>query len=101
METYEESNATGRALLIFLGGLAVGYGIALLSAPRTGRETRQILTDYAQTTGERISSAARSAMGSARRGGERAAQKAGEYAEEAKAQAASAAQRAAGSVSPQ
>jgi len=91
METYEESFSTPRAVLTFIGGLAVGYGIALLFAPRSGRETRQMLTDYAQSTGERVSGAAREAMRSARKVGEGASEKASEYAEEARAKARAAA----------
>lgn len=36
-------------LLAALGGAAVGATIALLTAPRTGRETREKLSEYAST----------------------------------------------------
>lgn len=101
MEIYPENTSTTRAVLSFLGGLAVGYGIALLFAPRAGRDTRQMITDYAQSTGERISSAARGAMRSTRQTAESAGERAGEYLEEARAKAKSAVQHSGGSVTPQ
>ena len=82
MERYE-SSATS-SILTFLGGLAIGYGAALLFAPRSGRETRQMITDYAQTTGEKISTMARSAFDSARQSAESASQKVGDYVDEAR-----------------
>ena len=81
MEHYESTSAT-RTIMTFLGGLAVGYGVALLFAPRSGRETRQMITDYAQSTGDKISTMARSAIDSARQSAESATQKVGDYVDE-------------------
>lgn len=74
---YEQTSAT-RTVITFLGGLAVGYGLALLLAPRTGRETRAILGDYAQQTGETLSNMARSAVDTAKQAAQSASQKIGE-----------------------
>lgn len=73
MHTNEVS--TGRVLISFIGGLAVGYGLALLFAPRTGRETREALSNYARSTGESLSSMARNAMDAARQAAESGTQK--------------------------
>lgn len=100
MEIYPENTSTTRAVLSFLGGLAVGYGIALLFAPRAGHETRRMISDYAQSTGERISTAARGAMKSARQSAESAGERAGEYLDEARAKAKSV-QHSGGSAIPQ
>jgi len=42
---YQES---GTSLLSFLAGTVIGAGIALLYAPKTGKETRELLSDYGQ-----------------------------------------------------
>jgi gas vesicle protein len=47
---------TGRIVLYFLAGAAAGAAIALLTAPRTGRETRRKLR---QITGDLADRAAR------------------------------------------
>jgi gas vesicle protein len=70
-----EQTSTARMVVTFLGGLAVGYGLALLLAPRTGRETRAMLSDYAQSTGETLSGMARSAVDSAKQAAATASQK--------------------------
>lgn len=98
MEHYESTSAT-RTIMTFLGGLAVGYGVALLFAPRSGRETREMITDYAQSAGERISTIAKSAMDSARQSAETASQRVGEYVDEARSKATKAASSAARSSS--
>ncbi len=67
--------STGRVLISFIGGLAVGYGLALLFAPRTGRETREALGSYARSTGETLSSMARNAVDAARQAAESGSQK--------------------------
>lgn len=91
MEHYEGS--TTRSIFTFLGGLAVGYGIALLLAPRSGRETRQMISDYAQSTSEKITNMARSAYDSARQSAESASQKVGDYVDEQRSKIKSAASR--------
>ena len=98
MEHYESTSAT-RTIMTFLGGLAVGYGVALLFAPRSGRETREMITDYAQSAGERISTIAKSAMDSARQTAESAGQRVGEYVDEARKTTTKAASAAARSSS--
>ena len=90
MEHYESTSAT-RTIMTFLGGLAVGYGVALLFAPRSGRETREMITDYAQSAGERISTIAKSAIDSARQSAETAGQRVGEYVDEARSKVSKAA----------
>lgn len=50
----EDRNQVGSVLLGFLLGAAVGGGIALLTAPRSGRETRERLRGLAGETRERI-----------------------------------------------
>lgn len=37
---------SGAVMLSFLAGTMVGAAVALLTAPRTGRETRELLADY-------------------------------------------------------
>ncbi len=73
MHTNEAS--TGRVLISFIGGLAVGYGLALLFAPRTGRETREAIGSYARSTGESLSTMARNAIDAARQAAESGTQK--------------------------
>ena len=51
MEGNENSSGVG---LAFLQGAVFGAVTALLLAPRSGRELRQQLRDYAQETGERV-----------------------------------------------
>lgn len=94
---YEQTSAT-RTIVTFLGGLAVGYGLALLLAPRTGRETRAMLSDYAQSTGETLSSMARSAVDSAKQAAQSASQKIGETMKSAGQRGASAANAAASEI---
>jgi gas vesicle protein len=44
---YEGSNDTSAAIFAFLAGALIGAGVAMLLAPRSGADTRQLLTDYA------------------------------------------------------
>jgi gas vesicle protein len=46
MET-EHGFGTGTVILAVLGGAAVGAAVALLLAPRSGRETRRQIVGYA------------------------------------------------------
>ncbi|MEJ2032088.1 MAG: YtxH domain-containing protein [Deltaproteobacteria bacterium] len=46
MHHKEESCSSGVAVLSFLTGTAIGAAIALLLAPRSGRETREMITEY-------------------------------------------------------
>lgn len=50
----EKCNGGGNLLVAFLVGAAVGGGIALLTAPRSGRETREKLRGLAGETRDRI-----------------------------------------------
>ncbi len=47
---YQES---GISLLSFLAGTVIGAGLALLYAPKTGKETREIISDYSQDLKEK------------------------------------------------
>lgn len=42
----DNSCSSGTTLLSFLAGTVIGAGLALLYAPKTGVETREILSDY-------------------------------------------------------
>ncbi|MDA3970489.1 MAG: YtxH domain-containing protein [Desulfobulbaceae bacterium] len=44
----DDYHNSGTSLLSFLAGTVIGAGIALLYAPKTGKETREILVDYGQ-----------------------------------------------------
>ncbi len=44
----KNSYGTGSLLLAAVGGALVGAGVAMLLAPKSGRETRQQLADYYQ-----------------------------------------------------
>lgn len=89
----EHESSGFKTLLTFVGGIAVGYGVALLFAPRSGRETRQMISEYANNTSERISDMARSAMDSARQAADRVSQRASDYADKASSTVSSAANR--------
>ena len=84
IETQEYGASGAKLAMTFLGGLAVGYGIALLFAPRTGKETRAMLSDYAQTTGQRVSTLARDAAESAKNVAASAGRRVNDYIEEGK-----------------
>ncbi len=43
----------GSLILAFLGGAVAGAAAALLTTPKSGRETRELLTDAAQRNAER------------------------------------------------
>ncbi len=59
---YEEKNfSTGSLVLSFLVGGIVGAGIALLTAPQSGRETREKISELAGDTKDKIWSAGQSA----------------------------------------
>ena len=51
---FEEKCSGSNVLVALLIGAAVGGGIALLTAPRSGRETREQLRGLAGETSERI-----------------------------------------------
>lgn len=61
MEASETGMSGYGMFMTFLGGLAVGYGAALLMAPRSGRETRALLGNYAQSTIDNAKTAVQSA----------------------------------------
>lgn len=55
---YEEKNfSTGSMVITFLVGGIIGAGLALLTAPRSGRETREKLKYMAEDAREKIKSA--------------------------------------------
>ena len=41
-------NNTGRTTLVFLTGLGIGAGLAILFAPQSGEETREWIADTAE-----------------------------------------------------
>jgi len=45
---------SGMAVLSFLAGSVVGAAIALLTAPKSGRETREILADYGSEIKDKV-----------------------------------------------
>jgi len=50
----DEKSQVGNVLVAFLAGAAIGGGIALLTAPRSGRETRDKIRGFAGETSDRI-----------------------------------------------
>jgi gas vesicle protein len=48
MEIEEYGDSLGTAVFAFLAGCLVGAGAALLLAPQSGKETRDMLKDYAK-----------------------------------------------------
>jgi gas vesicle protein len=46
MHHKEESCSSGVAILSFLTGTAIGAAVALLLAPRSGKETRELIAEY-------------------------------------------------------
>lgn len=50
---HDEGHGTGTVLLSFLLGGAIGAGIALLLAPRSGRETRKKIKELAEDIKEK------------------------------------------------
>ena len=55
-------NNTGRTTLAFLAGLGIGAAIALLSAPRSGEETREWIADTAERKFKMLRRSGRRAM---------------------------------------
>ena len=59
---YEEKNfSTGSLVLSFIVGGIVGAGIALLTAPQSGRETREKIGEFAGDAKDKIISMGQSA----------------------------------------
>ena len=50
---YDDDSSTSSVLAAFLFGALTGAGIALLLAPRSGRETREALGEKLKDTAER------------------------------------------------
>ena len=57
---------TGPKVMLFVSGVALGYAAATLLAPKSGREIRSSLSDFAKTKSDRMSGAVRDAVGAAR-----------------------------------
>lgn len=54
MSDNENGVSTGTVLLSFLAGAAVGAGLALLYAPKSGRELREQISDIAEDAVDKI-----------------------------------------------
>ncbi|RII26387.1 MAG: hypothetical protein CXR31_11915 [Geobacter sp.] len=54
MSDNENGVSTGTVLLSFLAGAAVGAGLALLYAPKSGRELREQISDLAEDAVDKI-----------------------------------------------
>lgn len=54
----EDRSSTGTIILAFVAGGLVGAGIALLTAPQSGRETREKIKDLAEDAKDKIKAAA-------------------------------------------
>jgi gas vesicle protein len=52
----EQNRALANSISASLIGLAVGVGVGLLFAPRTGRETREIISETTQNQIDRLQS---------------------------------------------
>ncbi len=55
----EEGYITGKAALFFLAGGIIGAGIALLTAPKSGKETREAIQHLTEEATHKIKSVAR------------------------------------------
>ncbi|MBT0652686.1 YtxH domain-containing protein [Geomobilimonas luticola] len=54
MSDNENGVSTGTVMLSFLAGAAVGAGLALLYAPKSGRELREQISDLAEDAVDKI-----------------------------------------------
>ena len=59
---YNQPNRTGSTFTAFLIGGLIGSAIALLYAPRSGKETREYLMSEGQETADRVMSSIRDAQ---------------------------------------
>ena len=55
----DQGSGAGAVLVAFMAGLAVGAAVALLVAPGSGEETRELLSERAKEGKERLAEAAR------------------------------------------
>ncbi len=85
----------GPKVMMFVGGMALGYAIATLFAPKSGREIRSSLSGYAKNTSENVSGAMRSAVNAARDAGRSVSQRVSEALDQGKEKAKQAADTAA------
>lgn len=56
-------NHAGRTTVVFLAGLGVGVGVALLFAPRSGEEAREWIADTAEREFKMLRRSGRRSMG--------------------------------------
>lgn len=54
MASNDNGSSTGAVLLSFLAGAAVGAGVALLVAPKSGKEIREKITDLTEDAVDKI-----------------------------------------------
>ena len=57
MLDYESSNDSSTAIFAFLAGALIGAGVAMLLVPRSGAQTRQWITDYADKAKDQMDTA--------------------------------------------
>ena len=57
---------TGPKIMLFVTGVAVGYAEATLLAPKSGREVRSSLSEFAKTKSDRVAGAVRDVVGATR-----------------------------------
>ncbi len=63
MSGNSDSNGFGGYLASFVLGAAIGAGLALLYAPRSGKETRQLLAEKGRTVQGKLSDTVEDAKG--------------------------------------
>jgi gas vesicle protein len=57
MYEYDKSTEASTSVFAFLAGALIGAGVAMLLAPRSGAETRQWLSDYAEKAKDQMGTA--------------------------------------------
>ncbi|HEY3307672.1 MAG TPA: YtxH domain-containing protein [Desulfuromonadaceae bacterium] len=62
MSNDEKSLSTGTILMSFVAGTAVGAGLALLYAPKSGREMRDTISDLTEDAVDKIKEYAKEAQ---------------------------------------
>jgi gas vesicle protein len=66
MNQQDSGSSAGKIVLSFLVGGLIGAGVALLTAPKTGEETRKVITELAEEVKEKAEDYIDQAKGTAR-----------------------------------